>query len=425
MARRVHYGWFVVGTTFVVLLVSAAIRATPGVLIVPLEHEFGWERATISLAISVNLLLYGLMGPFCAAIADRVGLRRTMALAMAMLAAALLLAPLMSRPWHLVLLWGVLVGAGTGMAAMVIGTAVVTRWFTRHRGLVLGALTASTATGQLLFLPLLARVAEDDGWRAALRIVAVAAAGAAVIAFAFVRESPAALGLRPYGAAEGDPVVGRRPGNPAVLAVRALARASRSRDFWLLAGTFFVCGASTNGLIGTHLIPACMDHGIPEVRAAGILATMGIFDLFGTTLSGWLTDRWDSRRLLFAYYGLRGLSLVFLPDALVNAGTELNVFTIFYGLDWIATVPPTVRLATDAFGAEDAPIVFGWIFAAHQVGAGLAALGAGIVRTRLGDYHHAFVASGVICLVAALMALLVNRRGAGAVAPSLRAPSGA
>ncbi|GEJ58955.1 MFS transporter [Anaeromyxobacter diazotrophicus] len=425
MARRIHYGWFVVGTTFVVLLVSAAIRATPGVLIVPLEHEFGWERATISLAISVNLLLYGLMGPFCAAIADRIGLRRTMALAMGLLASALLLAPLMSRPWHLVLLWGVLVGAGTGMAAMVIGTAVVTRWFTRHRGVVLGALTASTATGQLLFLPLLARVAEDDGWRAALRIVAVAAAGAAVIAFAFVRESPAALGLRPYGAADGDPVVGRRPGNPAVLAVRVLARAARSRDFWLLAGTFFVCGASTNGLIGTHLIPACMDHGMPEVRAAGLLATMGIFDLFGTTLSGWLTDRWDSRRLLFAYYGLRGLSLVLLPDALVNAGTELNVFTVFYGLDWIATVPPTVRLATDAFGAEDAPIVFGWVFAAHQVGAGLAALGAGIVRTRLGDYHHAFVASGVICLVAALLALLVNRRGARAVAPALGVPSGA
>jgi sugar phosphate permease len=425
MARRIHYGWFVVGTTFVVLLVSAAIRATPGVLIVPLEHEFGWERATISLAISVNLLLYGLMGPFCAAIAERFGVRRTMGFAMGLLAVALLLATFVREPWHLVVLWGLLIGAGTGMAAMVIGTAVVTRWFSRHRGLVLGALTASTATGQLLFLPLLARVAESDGWRAALRLVAVAAAGGAAIALAFVRESPAALGLRPYGAAEGDPLPARRVGNPAVLAVRTLARASRSRDFWLLAGTFFVCGASTNGLIGTHLIPACMDHGIPEVRAAGILATMGIFDLFGTTISGWLTDRWDSRRLLFTYYGLRGLSLVFLPDALVGSGAGLNVFTVFYGLDWIATVPPTVRLATDAFGVEEAPVVFGWIFAAHQVGAGLAALGAGIVRTQLGDYHHAFVASGAVCLVAAVMALLVNRRGARATAPALRAPSGA
>ena len=412
MAKRIHYAWFVVATTFAVLLVSAAIRATPGVLIVPLEHDFGWSRTTISAAISLNLLLYGLMGPFCAAIAERVGVRRTMGLAMGMLAGALLLATFIREPWQLVVLWGVVVGSGTGMAALVIGTVVVTRWFTRRRGLVLGALTASTATGQLLFLPLLARITQDDGWRAALRVAAVAAVGAAVVALAFIRESPGAIGLLPYGSAEGDPVAAPRRGNPAVVAVRTLARAGASRDFWLLAGTFFVCGASTNGLIGTHLIPACMDHGIPEVRAAGILATMGIFDLFGTTMSGWLTDRWDSRRLLFAYYGLRGLSLIFLPDALVTPGAGLNVFTVFYGLDWIATVPPTVRLATDAFGAEDAPIVFGWVFAAHQVGAGLAALGAGVVRTELGDYHHAFVASGVICLVAAVMALFVNRRRA-------------
>jgi len=423
--KRIHYGWVVVGTTFVVLLVSAGIRATPGVLIVPLEHEFGWSRATISAAISVNLLLYGLMGPFCAAIAERFGVRRTMGFAMVLLAGALFLATFITQPWHLFLLWGVMVGTGTGMAAMVIGSVVVTRWFTRHRGLVLGALTAATATGQLLFLPLLARVAEADGWRAALRIVAVAAVGAAAIALGFLREAPAALGLRPFGAKEGDPVPGLRPGNPAVIAVQTLARASRTKDFWLLAGTFFVCGASTNGLIGTHLIPACMDHGIPEVRAAGILATMGIFDLFGTTMSGWLTDRWDSRKLLFTYYGLRGLSLIFLPDALVTDGTGLNVFTVFYGLDWIATVPPTVRLATDRFGTDDAPIVFGWVFAAHQVGAGLAALGAGIIRTETGDYHHAFVASGAMCLAAALMALFVNRkRKAGVPEVGLAAEGG-
>jgi sugar phosphate permease len=425
VTRRIHFGWFVAGTTFAVLLVSAAIRATPGVLIVPLEHEFGWTRATISAAISVNLLLYGLMGPFCAAIAERFGIRRTMGFAMLLLAGALLLATHIRQPWQLFLLWGVGVGTGTGMAAMVIGTVVVTRWFSRHRGLVLGTLTAATATGQLLFLPVLAHVSEHEGWRSALRIVAVAAVGAAAVALLFLQESPAAMGLRPVGAREGDPVPSRRPGNPAVVAMRTLARASRTRDFWLLAGTFFVCGASTNGLIGTHLIPACMDHGIPEVRAAGILATMGIFDLFGTTLSGWLTDRWDSRKLLFAYYGLRGLSLIFLPDALVTDGTGLNVFTVFYGLDWIATVPPTVRLATDRFGAVDAPIVFGWVFAAHQVGAGLAALGAGIIRTETGDYHHAFVASGAMCLAAALMALLVNRRRrAGVPAVGLAAADG-
>jgi sugar phosphate permease len=422
---RLHYGWFVAGATFVVLLVGAAIRATPGVLIVPLERELGWSRATISAAISLNLLLYGLMGPFCAAIAQRIGVRRTMAGAMALLAAALLLATGMKSPWQLVALWGLVVGSGTGMTAMVLGSVIVTRWFVARRGLVMGALTASTATGQLLFLPVLARFAESDGWRAPLRIVAVAALAVIPLALAFVRESPATVGALPYGADAGYAPPPARAGNPAAVAVRTLLRASRSRDFWLLAGTFFVCGASTNGLIGTHLIPACVDHGITEVRAAGLLATMGIFDLFGTTLSGWLSDRWDSRRLLFAYYGLRGLSLVFLPRALVEAGAGLSVFTVFYGLDWIATVPPTVRLAADAFGKDDAPIVFGWVMAAHQVGAGLAALGAGLVRTELGDYRAAFIASGALCLGAALMALAVGRGARSGDAAALPVGSGA
>jgi predicted MFS family arabinose efflux permease len=270
----------------------------------------------------------------------------------------------------------------------------------------MGALTASTATGQLLFLPVLAHVAETDGWRQSVRIVAGAALLAVVLALAFVRESPAAAGVTPYGGAASSAPV--RRGNPAVVAVRTLFRAARSEDFWLLAGTFFVCGASTNGLIGTHLIPACVDHGIPEVRAAGLLATMGLFDLAGTTMSGWLSDRWDSRKLLFAYYGLRGLSLIFLPRAL-TANSGLLVFAVFYGLDWIATVPPTVRLANEAFGSEEGPVVFGWVVAAHQVGAGFAALGAGLLRTMLGDYQLAFMTSGALCLFAALLALLIGR----------------
>jgi MFS family permease len=404
---RMHPAWRVAGATFLVLLVAAAIRATAGVLIVPFEREFGWSRATISAAISVNLLLYGLMGPFCAAIADRFGVRRTMAIAMSILAAALLLATFIARPWHLVVLWGFLVGTGTGMAALVLGALVVTRWFTKQRGLVMGALTASTATGQLIFLPVLAKVAETDGWRWSVRIVAIAAVAAVVVAVLLVRESPAQLGVAPYGSSEIPPPP-RRIGNPAQIAVRTLFQAARKEDFWLLAGTFFICGASTNGLIGTHLIPACVDHGIPEVRAAGLLATMGLFDLVGTTFSGWLTDRWDSRRLLFAYYGLRGLSLIFLPQALIG-GSGLLVFAVFYGLDWIATVPPTVRLATEAFGKEDGPLVFGWVVAAHQVGAGFAALGAGLIRTEFGDYQGAFIASGGLCLLAALLSLAVGR----------------
>lgn len=404
---RRHPAWRVAGATFVVLLVAAAIRATAGVLIVPFEQEFGWTRATISAAISVNLLLYGLMGPFCAAIAQRIGIRRTMAVAMALLAGTLLLATSIRSPWHLVVLWGFGVGIGTGMTAIVLGAVVVTRWFTKHRGIVMGALTASTATGQLLFLPMLAHVAESDGWRWSVRIVAAAALFAVLVSLLFVRESPEALGVPKYGETAVAPVAATS-GNPARVAVQSLFRAAKSEDFWLLAGTFFVCGASTNGLIGTHLIPACVDHGIPEVRAAGLLATMGLFDLAGTTASGWLSDRYDSRRLLFMYYGLRGLSLIFLPRAL-TAQSGLLVFAVFYGLDWIATVPPTVRLATEAFGKEQGPIVFGWVVAAHQVGAGVAALGAGVIRTSLGDYQLAFMISGALCLVAALLALGVGR----------------
>jgi sugar phosphate permease len=389
-------------------MASAAIRATPSVLMVPLEHELGWSRTATSSAVSLGLLLYGLTGPFCAAVAQRVGVRRTMAGAMAVLAVAVVVATRVREPWQLILLWGLLVGTGTGMVATVLGAVVVTRWFARRRGLVLGALTASTATGQLLFLPVLARLVEHQGWRSALYLVGAVALAGVPLALLFVRDRPRDMGLLPYGADPGHPPPPTATGNPALAAVRTLFRAARHRAFWLLAGTFFVCGASTNGLIGTHLIPACIDHGIPEVQAAGMLALMGIFDLAGTTASGWLSDRWDSRWLLFTYYGLRGLSLVFLPHALTVQGSGLSLFTVFYGLDWIATVPPTVRLATDAFGREDAPVVFGWVMTAHQVGAGAAALAAGVVRTHLGDYQAAFMASGGLCLAAALMALAIR-----------------
>ena len=426
MRIRLHFAWIVAAVTFVVLMASAGIRATPGVLLVPLEREFGWSRATTSSAVSLGLLLYGLVGPFCAAIAQRVGIRRTMAGAMMTLAVAVLLATRVRAPWQLILLWGLFVGTGTGMVATVMGAVVVNRWFAERRGLVLGALTASTATGQLLFLPILARLAEHQGWRWALYLVGGAAAAAVPLVLLLVRESPADVGLLPFGADPGTPVAARPTGNPALVAVRTLSEAARHRAFWLLAGTFFVCGASTNGLIGTHLIPACMDHGIPEVQAAGMLALMGIFDLFGTTGSGWLSDRVDGRWLLFTYYGLRGLSLMFLPHALHEQGQGLSLFTVFYGLDWIATVPPTVKLCTDAFGRERAPIVFGWVMAAHQVGAGVAALGAGVIRAELGAYRLAFLISGGMCLAAALMSLAIRpgRSPAGEGAPPLVAPLG-
>ena len=421
MARpRPHAAWMVLAVTFFALLAGAGIRATPSVLIVPLEAEFGWTRSTISLAISLNIFLYGLMGPFAGGLMQRLGIRRTTLGALALLTTGVALATQVTRPWQLVLVWGLLVGAGSGMVALVLGATVVNRWFTARRGLAMGLLTASTATGQLVFLPLLAAIIRDHGWRAATLVMAGAAAVAIPIVALFLRERPADLGIPPFGGERIEPAAGGGA-NPARIALAALGEGVRSRDFWLLTATFFICGASTNGLIGTHLIPAAHDHGIPEVRAASLLALMGVFDLVGTTGAGWLSDRWSSRWLLAWYYGLRGLSLFFLPFALAGSETGLWVFAVWYGLDWIATVPPTLRLATDAFGAERAPIMFGWIAAGHQVGAALTAFGAGWIRTTMGDYHLAFWSSGALCLLAAALALQVGRRPArlaGAVAPA-------
>ena len=416
-SKGIHPAWVALAVTFFVLLSAAAVRATPGVLFLPLEQEFRWSRSTVSLAVSVNILLYGLVGPFAGALMQRLGVRRTTIIALALLATGVSLATFVTQPWQLVLLWGVVVGTGSGMAALVLGATIVNRWFVARRGLAMGILTASTATGQLIFLPILASVIQRSGWRFGILIVASAAALMIPVVFALLRERPADVGLSAYGGTDSAAPAASTT-NPARVAIEALRDGLRSRDFWLLSLTFVICGASTNGLVGTHLIPAAHDHGIPEVRAAGLLAIMGIFDLAGTTASGWLSDRWDSRRLLAWYYALRGLSLVFLPFALGSAGTALWVFAVFYGLDWIATVPPTVKLATDAFGAARAPVMFGWIAAGHQVGAALTALSAGWVRTTLGDYQLAFWSSGALCLLAAILALQVRGRRLNA-APAL------
>ncbi len=412
--KQFHYAWVIAGVTFLTLLITAGVRSTPGILIVPLEHEFGWSRATISIAVSVNLLLYGLMGPFAAAFFDRFGVRRTMAIALLLLTLGVSATTLMTKPWHMILIWGVVVGCGAGMTAYSLSATVVSRWFTKSQGTVMGVMTASAATGQLVFLPTLASLSHHHGWRIAALAIASAAFAVLPLVLLFMRNYPKNVGLLPYGEEEGEsrtapPAESSRGVNPFTVALNGLQRGMRSKDFWLLAGSFFICGASTNGLIGTHLIPACVDHGIPEVRAAGLLALMGILDLIGTTLSGWLSDRYNSRYLLCCYYGLRGLSLLGLPYALGGPEWGLSAFAIFYGLDWIATVPPTVRLTADAFGRANVGIMFGWIFASHQVGAALAATFAGTVRTYLGDYMIAFILSGIICLLAAGLVLRINK----------------
>jgi predicted MFS family arabinose efflux permease len=359
-----------------------------------------------------------------------------MAAALLLLCGGYGLSTFATRYWQFVLLWGVIVGLGSGMAATVLGAAVASRWFTARRGLVMGVLTASTATGQLIFLPSLASAAEARGWRSALLLVAMATAAVVPLVLWLMRNDPRDVGQEPYGERDSatrlegraparPPVRHETPGsrnlvpsgskplatsaNPAVLAINVLRDAVRVRDFWLLAGSFFVCGASTNGLIGTHLIAAAFDCGIPEVRAASLLAMMGLFDLVGTTASGWLSDRYSCRWLLFMYYGLRGLSLLFLPQALLGPTAGLGVFAVFYGLDWIATVPPTVRLTGDVFGREKAAIVFGWIAASHQVGAAFAAFSAGAVRSLFGTYSPAFIGAGALCVIAAVLVLPIAR----------------
>ncbi len=412
MTRRIHPAWIVAACTFLVLLVAAGIRSVPAVLMVPLEAEFHWSRATISFAVAVNILLYGLAGPFAAAVIERFGLRRTIVAALAMISAGVALTPFMVAPWQLVLLWGVVVGSGSGVTALVLASIVAGRWFSAKRGLVVGLLTASTATGQLVFLPLLAYLNETIGWRAVSVTIAAVACCLIVPVLAFMRDRPSDLGIPPYGGTAIVPYV--RPAvNPAVRAVRALGGGLRSRDFWLLGGSFFVCGASTNGLIGTHLIPACVDAGFALQTGATLLAAMGVFDMVGTTLSGWLSDRVDNRMLLAWYYGLRGISLVFLPFALDPAmgPVALGAFAAFYGLDWIATVPPTVRLAARCFGEENAPVMFGWIAATHQLGAATAAWAAGLTRVETGSYFGAFLVAGALCLVASVMVTFIGRRG--------------
>ncbi|MRG56675.1 MFS transporter [Phyllobacterium sp. SYP-B3895] len=422
--RNVHYGWVVVAVTFITMLVTAAAVGAPGVLIVPLEKEFGWETEQIATAFSIRLLLFGLMGPFAAAFMNYFGVRRVVCVALILITAGLFASLAMTRIWELVLLWGVVVGFGTGLTAMVLGATVATRWFTERRGLVLGMLTASSATGQLIFMPLMASLSENYGWRTAIVLICAMLLVAVVGVFFLMRDRPSDLGLPAYGdklVATALPVTGGLI-SLITMPLLALKEASRSSTFWVLFATFFVCGASTNGLIGTHFVALCGDYGLAAVGAASVLAMMGFFDFFGTIGSGWLSDRVDNRWLLFWYYGLRGFSLLYLPYSDFSF-YGLSLFAMFYGLDWIATVPPTVKLATERFGREKAGLMFGWIFAGHQLGAASAAYGGGFARTEYATYVPAFLVAGILCLIAALLVLTLSKQSKDDAVPE-PAPAG-
>ncbi|MBX5168020.1 MULTISPECIES: MFS transporter [unclassified Rhizobium] len=416
--RNIHYGWVVAAATFLTMLVTAGAMGAPGVLIKPLQDEFGWETSQISSALAIRLILFGFMGPFAAAFMNYFGVRKVIVFALALIGAGFIGSLFMTTLWQLLLLWGIVVGFGTGLTAMVLAATISTRWFTKHRGLVVGMLSASSATGQLVFLPLMAELTQRYGWRSTVFFVCAMIMVAALAVLAFMRDRPADLNLPALGETQVTPPPASTSLGVALMTpITVLREISKTSTFWILFATFFICGLSTNGLIQTHFVTLCGDFGIVPVAAASVLAVMGIFDFFGTIGSGWLSDRFDNRWLLFFYYGFRGLSLLYLPFSDFSF-YGLSIFAVFYGLDWIATVPPTVKIAADRFGREKAGLVFGWVFAGHQLGAATAAYGAGLSRTELSSYLPAFFIAGAFCLLASILAITLKKSGLTAPAPA-------
>jgi sugar phosphate permease len=411
-AGRLYYGWIIVGVTCATLLAAAGIRSAPAVFILPIEAELHWGRDTIAFAVSLGLLLFGLAGPFAGRLIDRFGPRVIMLVGMTLAGVSMLVSAIMTQVWQLTVFWGMLSGIGTGMAAAVLGATVANRWFVARRGLVLGIFGGATSAGQLIFIPALMALSLAVGWRQTTFILAMIALVVLVPIALLMKNDPAEIGLQPYGGPAPQPAVAAKPGG-------AMLNALRTPEFWLLAGSFFVCGATSNGLIGTHFIPHSVDHGIPEVKAAGVLALMGALNFVGTVGSGWLTDRADPRKLLAIYYSFRGLSLLLLP-LLVQSDIGLIGWAVLFGLDYIATVPPTVALVADTFGRRNVGSVFGWVFFSHQVGAALAAYLGGLARVQLGDYGLAFLVAGLLAMFGALLALRINRRP---TAPAQVAPA--
>lgn len=409
---RIHYSWIVLFIAFFSILVAGIVRSSSGVFIVPFETDFGWERSTISFAFALSLFLYGISGPFMAALVEVIGLKKMMGLAMATLLVGVSFTFWMTTSWQLILLWGVIISLGSSLFLTVLSSHVVNQWFGEKRGLALGILTASTATGQLVLLPVLAMLVETYSWKWAMGLIFLLAFLMLLVILLFMKNSPKEIGLLPYGLKEdwsGSETSEKK--NPIAIAFQTLGEAVRVKEFWLLAGSFFICGLSSSGLIGTHFISYCMGFGFTAVTAASMLSLMGVFDLVGTTLSGWLSDRFDNRWLLFWYYGLRGLALLLLPFALSEGSVVLLViFSIFYGLDWIATVPPTVNISRQIFGIEKSVVVYGWIFAAHQLGSAVAASGAGVIYQMFDSYSWSFTLAGLFCLLASLFVLVIKKQ---------------
>jgi MFS family permease len=420
--RRIHPAWIVAAVAFLALVGAAGFRSAPSALILPLQQEFGWSLSELSTAVAINILLFGLTAPFAAALMERFGIRKVTSFALLAIAAGAALSVFVTQSWMLLLTWGVLIGIGSGSMALVFAALIADRWFLKRKGLITGVLTAGSATGQLIFLPIVAGLAENESWRYASLLIAGIALAVVPFVAIFLRNSPADLGMTPYGSPAGAVPIQppRSPVNPAKRAIQVLARAAKVRTFWALVAGFAICGATTNGLVGTHFIPSLHDHGIGEQTAASLLAVVGIFDVVGTIASGWLTDRINPRILLACYYAGRGVSLLLLPFLLnaISAGSlqpPIILFVVVYGLDWVATVPPTAALCREVFG-KDGSVVYGWVFASHQIGASLAAIGAGLVRDSFGDYTWAWFGAAGLCVVAAIVSVGITRKAQATLA---------
>lgn len=433
--RRLHPAWLVAAVAFLALVGAAGFRAAPGVLMVPLQQEFGWSTTVLSLAVSINLVLFGLTAPFAAALMERFGIRAVTSVALCLIGLGSALTVFVNQSWQILLTWGVLIGLGTGSMALVFAATIANTWFSKNRGLVIGILTAGSAAGQLVFLPFIAVLAQSPGWRGASLLIAAGALAVVPLVLRWLKNSPADVGVQPYGAeeyraeeysaqeqpttaepatvpevadTEGTATSNAKTPNAAVRALQVLKRASKVRTFWALAAGFAICGATTNGLIGTHFIPSAHDHGMPETTAAGLLAVVGIFDIVGTIASGWLTDRFNPKVLLAVYYQFRGIGLLVLPVLLGSTvQPSMVLFVVVYGLDWVATVPPTAAICRKVFGA-DGSVVFGWVFAAHQLGAAGAALLAGYIRDTTGHYTYAWIGAAAMCTVAAVISATIR-----------------
>lgn len=415
--KKWHYSWVILAVTFISIIVAGIIRSSAGVFIIPFELQFGWSRPSISFAFALSLFLYGFSGPFMAAFVEKYGLRRMMLASMTLLSIALACTFIMQKEWQLILIWGVMMGIGSGLFLTVLSTQVANRWFVKRRGLTVGILTAATATGQLILLPVLAALVENYSWQTAIFLIFILSLLMLLIIALFMRNFPSDQNIAPYGSDEIIERSNTASGNPFLMAFRALFEGLKAKEFWLLAGSFFICGLSTSGLIGTHFISYCFSFGIPIVTGAAMLSFMGVFDLIGTTLSGWLSDRFDNRWLLFWYYSLRGVSLLALPFALESgAFIWLMIFAIFYGLDWIATVPPTIGLTRQRFGLEKSAMMYGWMVAFHQVGAAVAAYYGGVFYEAFGSYKMAFLLAGGFCLLASLFVILIKKHPVTATA---------